>query len=527
MQLVSYRFLFFLISLFVLYYLIPKRFQWVLLLAASYLFYISSGLTAVLYLASTTVSTWCAALQIGKMTECGKLYVKEHGLAGQERKEFNLTLKKKQRHIMIAVLFLNFGILAVLKYANFALSNVNAVLSLSGSGTELPYTDWLLPLGISYYTFQSMGYLIDIYHKKYQPEKKLGRFALFVSFFPQIIQGPISRFDELHKELFKEHALDWLQVRMGLTRILWGYFKKLVVADRIAPAAMMIAQNPEQYHGIYGWIGMFAYTLQMYGDFTGGIDIVIGVAQLFGVKLPENFERPFFSKSLSEFWRRWHMSLMRWFREYVFFPVSTSRLSQKLSGFAKKHFGKGAGRRAPLYFASIVVWFITGIWHGASWNFVAWGMANCTVLLVSQELTPLYKRFRTRFAWSKSRGYEAFEVIRTFILFCLIEMFEYYPFGMVFQMFGSMIVDFRIGELFDGRFSELGLSAADWMILAASVLLMLAVSLAGRRKSVREGLMEKPLGLRFALLYGLFIVVLIFGIYGQGYDASQFIYNQF
>lgn len=527
MLLVSYQFLFFMLALFLPYYLIPRRYQWILLLGASYLFYLSGGVWAFLYLLITTATTWLAALQIGKMAEQGKAHIKEQALSGEEKKKYNLQLKKKQRHIMIFGLLLNFGILAVLKYTNFVLGNVNGLLSTLGAGGELPFVDWLLPLGISYYTFQSTGYLIDIYHRKYQPEKKLCRYALFVSFFPQIIQGPISRFDELSGQLFEEHSFEWMQIKAGLMRILWGYFKKLVAADRIAPVMAAIVLSPDEYGGIYVWIGMIAYTLQMYADFTGGIDIVIGVAQLFGVKLPENFERPFFSKSLSEFWRRWHMSLMRWFREYIFFPVSTSRASKSLSNFLRRTLGKGAGRRAPLYFASIVVWFVTGIWHGASWNFVAWGMANCAVLLISQEFSPLYKRFRSRFSWTGSRGYEAFEVIRTFLLFCMIEMFEYYPFHTVFRMFGSMFLEFRPGQLFDGSFTRLGLAAADWIVLLFAAFLMLLVSLAGRNGSVRGKLMARPVWMQFILLYGLFLCVLVFGVYGQGYDASQFIYNQF
>ena len=180
-----------------------------------------------------------------------------------------------------------------------------------------------------------------------------------------------------------------------------------------------------------------------------------------------------------------------------------------------------------MYFASIVVWFVTGIWHGASWNFVAWGMANCVALLASQELTPVYKRFHSRFAWMDTRGYEAFAVIRTFVLFCMIEMFEYYPFGVVFSMFGSMFFDFRISQLFDGRLMQMGLGGSDWLVIGFSVLLMLLVSLAGRRGSVRQKVLEKAFPVRFILLYGLFLGVLIFGMYGRGYDASRFIYNQF
>lgn len=525
MQLVSYRFLFFLLILFAVYYITPRRAQWTVLLAASCVFYASGGTGGLTYLFCSVLSTWILALWIGRLTGQGRSFVKERGLSGDEKRAYNASVKKKQRALMLAGVVFNFGILAVLKYTNFFLGNVNAALS--GAGYEFPYVDWLLPLGISYYTFQSMGYLIDVYHRKYEPERNPFRFALFVSFFPQMTQGPVSRFDELSGQLFAGHEFEWNTVRAGLVRILWGYFKKLAVADRIAPAVAVISGNPAEYQGAYVWAGMLLYTLMMYGDFTGGIDIALGVAELFGVKLPENFDRPFLSRSLSEFWRRWHMSLMRWFREYIFFPVSTSRASRKCSDVMRRLFGKGAGRRAPLYLASITVWFITGIWHGASWNFVSWGLANCAALLISQELSPLYKRFRKRFAWTETGAYRAFETVRTFIVFSMLEMFEYYPFPAVFSMFGSMLFRLSSGSLPDGRLMEMGLSAGDWFIAGLSVILMIAAVFVGRKAGARAWLFERPAWLRFLLIYGLFLVVIVFGAYGRGYDAGQFIYNQF
>ncbi len=526
MLLVSYEFLFFLAVLLALYYLLPGRFQWPLLLAASVLFYLSGGAFAIVFLITTTVTTWFLALRLEAMTERAAARVKELGLSGGEKRAFQAAVKQKKKRVLIAGLILNFGLLAVLKYTNFFLGNVD-VLFFGGSG-EGPYVDWLLPLGISYYTFQATGYLIDVYHKKIHAQKNLARYALFVSFFPQIVQGPISRFDELAAQLTESRRFDWLTIRLGLMRMLWGFFKKLVAADRIAPAVAVIVQNPDQYQGIYVWIGMFAYMLQMFADFTGGIDIVIGAAQLFGIRLPENFNRPFSSRSLAEFWRRWHMTLMRWLREYIFFPVSTSRASQKLSGAARRFLGKGAGRRAPLYFASVTVWLITGIWHGASWNFVAWGLANCAVLLISQECSPLYRRFCSRFAWTASRGYAAFEVARTYLVFCMIEMFEYYSFDVVFSMFGSMFFGIRPWQFSGELAASLGLSAADWIVVGLSALLMFAVGLAQRDgRSVRERIFALPGWQRFFVIYGLFLAVLVLGVYGQGYDASQFIYNQF
>lgn len=527
MLLVSYEFAAFFILLLTVYYLVPGRLQWLLLLAASYWFYVSGGLLYVCYPLFTTVSTWLIARKIGRITRQAKAAIRDQQMDREQKREYNKTVKKRQCRWMQLGLVLNFGILAVLKYTGFVLESLSGLFHLVGAEGRLPSVGWLLPLGISYYTFQSMGYLIDVYHRKYEPEENLAKFALFVSFFPQVIAGPISRFDQLRESLFAAHRFQWKQVRDGAERMLWGYFKKLVVADRLAPAVLAITSSPETYDGIYVLLGMVGYTVWMYADFAGGIDIVLGAAQMFDIRLPENFDRPFFSRSLGEFWRRWHMTLMLWLREYIFFPVSGSRFAKKISGVVRGLFGKEAGTKAPVYVGSIVVWLTAGIWHGASWNFVAWGMANCVVMLISQELSGCYRSFHKRFEFSNHARYRYFEMIRTFLLFCCLEMFEYYSFGNVFVMFWNMITGARIGQLFDGRLAGLGLSSADWMMVLLGVLLMFVISVLQGRGSVRRQLAQQPAVMQYAAVFGLFLVVLVAGVYGQGYDASQFIYNQF
>ena len=527
MFLVSYEFMLFLLLLTAVYYLAPKRFQWILLLAASYLFYLCGGPVYVVYPLVTTFTTWFLARKIGTVTADARRHIKEMKLGREEKKAYNQTVRKRKKPLLLLGLFLNFGILAVLKYMNFVLQNTNGLLRFFRVPMEFYAVGWLLPLGISYYTFQSMGYLIDVYNGKYEPEQNPARFALFVSFFPQLVAGPISRFDQMKEELFAAHPFDFRQVKLGAERMLWGYFKKLVIADRLGPAVSVIIASPAEYNGIYAFLGMVGYTVWMYADFAGGIDIVIGAAQILGVKLPENFDRPFLASSLAEFWRRWHMTLMQWLREYIFFPVSTSRLSKKISVLTGKIFGKKASQKAPVYVANIVVWLVAGIWHGASWKFVAWGMANCVVMLSSAELAGAYRSWHKRFAWTDTKGYRCFTVVRTFFLFCCLEMFEYYPFTTVFAMFGNMLTSSRISQLFDGRMAALGLSASDWRLLGVSVAVMALGAVFRRFHGFREKLDQKPVWLQYAAVFGLFLVVLLTGAYGHGYDASQFIYNQF
>jgi len=527
MLLVSYEFMAFLALLVVLYYVVPGRFQWILLLASSYVFYAWGGIAYLLYPLVTTGTTWFLARAIGRMTLQSRAWVKEHNPGREEKREHNRQVKKKQRRVMVLGLVLNFGILAVLKYLNFLLENVNALLGMAGVTGELAYVGWLLPMGISYYTFQSMGYLMDVYYRKYEPEENLARFALFVSFFPQMVAGPISRFEQMKDSLYGVHKFQMRNVKLGAERMLWGYFKKLVIADRLGPAVAVLIGSPEVYDGIYVLLGMAGYTLWMYADFAGGMDIVLGTAQMLGIRLPENFDRPFLSKSLGEFWRRWHMTLMLWLREYIFFPVSTSRFSQKASKLAAGVLGKKAGGKAPVYIATLTVWFVAGIWHGASWNFIAWGMANGIVLLVSQELAGCFRRFRGRFSFASTRAYRLFQVIRTIFLFACLEMFEYYSFGTVFAMFGSLITSSSLSQLADGRLGTLGLNGADLGVLAAGIVFLLGAGLLKAGGSVRERLEKKPALLQYGVVFGLFVLVLVTGVYGHGYDASQFIYNQF
>ncbi|MFR5602045.1 MAG: MBOAT family O-acyltransferase [Lachnospiraceae bacterium] len=526
----SYEFMGFILLLLIAYYLIPAKHQWKLLLAASYLFYLTSGWENLLFILVTTASTYGAARLIGDLHTSQAQYLKEHKqeMTREERKSYKAKVKGKQWKLLLFCLLFNFGILAVLKYTNFAIVNLNGLLSLVKSQKQIDFVTLILPLGISFYTFMSMGYVIDVYRGKYPAEQNPGKVALFVSFFPQLIQGPISRFDDLNETLFGEHRFEWEQIRLGFWRILWGYFKKMVIADRILTAVTAIVGNPETYDGIYVFVGMMFYALQLYADFTGGIDITIGIAQMLGIRLKENFIRPYFSKNITEYWRRWHISLGAWFTEYIFYPVSVCKPMLDFSRFARKHFGDYVGKRMPVYVASLAVWFTTGIWHGASWNFVVWGLLNGLVIIVSQECQPLYDRFHKRFSVAHTFGWRLFQVVRTVLLLSSLRMLDCYrDVPLTFRMFGDMLLHSRISQLFDGRLMTLGLTIADYGILIIGTMILMGASLAGRSGSLRDWLAKQPFAVRTALVYGCFLAVLIFGAYGVGYDSSQFIYNQF
>ena len=532
---VSYGFIAFIAILIILYYLVPKRFQWILLLAANFGFYFSAGKFYPIFILVTSISVWLAGVLMSRCDDKLEQY-NEKIASGEipkpsreEKKAYKQKIQNKKKCWMLLFLILNLGILAVVKYTNFVIDNTNNILDVFGK-SQMSHVDLIVPLGISFYTFQAVSYLIDVYWNRCQAQKNLPKFILFVSFFPQLIQGPISRYGDLSQTLYEEHSFDWKQVRFGIERIMWGYFKKLVIADRIAPAVGVIMSDPDYYTGGFVLLGMLFYAVQLYADFTGGIDITIGIAQCLGIHLEENFIRPFFSKNIAEYWRRWHITMGTWFRDYVFYPCSISKPMKNITGWVKKHFGMAAARRVAVYITTMLVWLATGIWHGAAWHFVVWGLVNGVIILISEELTPLYDRFHKKFPTLVSTfGYKAFQVIRTFLLMCCIRMFDTYAdVTLACRQFVRMFTQFKLfGQVTIAELTEMGLTREDYVIVLLGVLVMFAVSLAGRNGSIREKISHKPYVVRYGLFLTLFFAILLLGSYGVGFDAQQIIYNQF
>ena len=302
MSFVSLNFVIFVAAAAGAYFLCPSKYRWCILLAASQIFYLLSSPHTYVFLLFTTVTTFCGGLLIESQTDKYKIYVKEHKaeLDRKKKKEIKAGYEKKKRWILLAVLLLNLGILAFVKYFKVYINMISEALNL----------DWLhfdagilIPLGISFYTFQSLGYLIDIYREQYKADRNLAKFGLFVSWFPQIIQGPISRYDQLAEQLYEPHSFQYERVKFGIQLMMWGWFKKLVIADRVAVFVNQVFDRYTEYTGFYAILGVIGYTIQIYGDFSGGMDIARGVSQIFGIDLTLNFKRPYFATSIPEFWR--------------------------------------------------------------------------------------------------------------------------------------------------------------------------------------------------------------------------------
>ncbi len=521
MSFISFSFVLFFAVLSIAYYGLPRRWQWPLLLVFSAFFYLAADLRYAVFLLVTVVSAYIALCRMDSRLKAQERYLAENkSLSREEKKHYRAGVKRRNRITLTVCLVLNFSMLFFCK-----------VLLLPGptaaaEGTALSFLSLGLPLGMSFYLFQTMGYCIDVYRGKAKAQRNFFQFALFTTYFPYLIQGPINSYAQLGENLWKPHDFDGKQWSFGLQRMLWGYFKKLVIADRIAPLVGAL-RGPE-----LGGAGFFlltlSYAVQIYGDFTGGIDITIGMSQCLGIPLRENFLRPYFSKNIAEYWRRWHICLGEWMKDYIFYPISVSAPMLRLSKAARARFGN-FGKRLPVYVASVATWLVTGIWHGLTPNFILWGMLNCFVIVVSEELAPLYDSFHGRFHLKDKGWYGWFEVARMFLLMNFIRACDLFPqVGDYFAGFGRMVLRPNFGILTDGTLLTLGLTALDFGILAAGIVLVFAVSLyQEKRGSVREMLWGKNPWIRYGLLFALLLAVLLLGKYGTGYNASSFIYNQF
>ena len=529
MQFTSFSFILFAALTLIVYYLVPRRSQWKVLLLFSLFFYAFAGAEYLFFILYTWFVTFLTGHTLQHFADREDAYVEENRetLSKEERKAYRAKEKKKRLRILTVGLILGFGMLAVLKYTAFAVGNINGILSAFDAKT-LTVPSLLLPLGISFYTFQSMGYLIDVYRKKVRAEHNPAKLMLFVTFFPQLLQGPISRFGDLQEQLMGEHAFNGENVRAGLFRVAWGYFKKLIVADTAMIGIKTLIEQSDKFDGAYVFVLILLYSAQIYGDFTGGIDITIGLSEAMGIRLAENFNRPFSSKSTKEYWNRWHITMGTWFTDYIFYPLSVCKGMQKLTLAATKKLGKGFGMRLPVYTATIATWFLTGLWHGAGWNFIVWGLLNCLVILVSRECEPLYRRFHKRFPkLADNRIWITWQMARTFLLMGLIRSLDCYrDVPKTFRLWGSMLTKWNVGELFTGGITSFGLGIPEWCVIFGGIIVINMFDRLGRETPVHHRAAQKPV-VWFAGVCALVVAILIFGAYGIGYDASQFIYQQF
>ncbi|MBD5133219.1 MAG: MBOAT family protein [Clostridiales bacterium] len=527
MALTSFEFLLFISAVFLGYFIFPKKYRWVWLLLTSIYFYLSASVICVSFLLLSITSSYLFGVYCNQLTAKRESFYEEE-TDKELCKAYKKQLEQKRKRAAAAVILFNLAILGVLKYAGFVFENISRIVRLFIPVFGLPGLELVLPLGISFYTFMAIGYCIDVYREVIEGEKNPFKLALFLSFFPHIIQGPIDRYDELAFQLYEGHSFDYDRVTQGLYRMLWGFFEKLVVADRLAILVNTVIDNSNSYSGLYLVIAIFCYAVQIYADFAGYMDIALGAAKIIGISPAENFDVPYFAATIPEFWRRWHMTLGSWFRDYLFYPILRSSFCKKITKGLQGKVDKSTIGTITTCLALCVVWFTTGLWHGASWHYIAWGVYYGVLIILSTVTKPFTKRISKMLRINRDTNrWKLYCIAKTFLLVLL---------GYIFFRAKSLIcaisIIFRIATKFAPAFNapntDFGLDCQDMVVAVAGILvLFIADMLKYHKVDILKLFRWLPLAIRWLILYGTIAVILLFGIYGPEYDPSSFIYFQF
>lgn len=513
MSITSLQFLMLFAVSLVLYYLIPGKFQWLALVLYSVCFFVlSSALFTGIYLLVNIVVTHSVVCLMRKAKADGR--------------------EKWSRPALFVGILVNVGILAVLKYSNFFIDIINSVIARIGTDYRLPETNFVSPVGISFYTIISVGYLLDSYWLKgadLQPN--LFKTALFIGYYPQMTSGPITKYQEMKGQLYASHRFDYTKIAFGMQRILWGLFKKLVISTRTANIVNGIYGNIESYGGLYIWSAAFLFMVQLYTDFSGCMDIIMGVSECYGIDLPENFKTPFFARSVQEYWQRWHITLGVWLRDYILYPILRTEVWRKMTGWIKVHWGKKASKQIPSYLGMLCVWLLIGLWHGGGWKYIlGMGLWFWGCIVLSDVFQPVFKKIIAFMQIdTESFSWHLFQSLRVFVLVSVGNMFfRLNSLSETLRAIKRSVSVWNPWIFFDGSMMRFDVTYADLNIIIFGVFLLFVVwSLQEKYTCARAWIQRQILPFRWLIWLGLFAVILIYGNYGPGYDAADFIYRGF
>lgn len=494
----SFDFLIFFPIVLLIYYAIPDRIKYIWLLVTSYYFYMCWNAKYALLILLSSAITYLSGIAMEKV---------DRNISSAEK------ISRYKKIIVAISLVSNLGILFYFKYFNFAVSLLAKVLSYVHITISIPRFDILLPVGISFYTFQALGYTLDVYRGDIYAEKNFLRYALFVSFFPQLVAGPIERSKNLLKQLAVTNKFNYRKAKKGFLLMLWGFFLKIVLADRIAIFVDKVYGDYETYTGWYLVIATILFGVQVYCDFAGYSIIAVGAAKFLGVDLMENFDAPYLSTSVAEFWRKWHISLTSWFKDYLYIPLGGSR-----RGKLRKYFNK------------VVVFLVSGLWHGASISYVVWGGLNGCYQVIGEILMPLREK-----VWHicniqpESKGHRLLQMGCTYILI---------DFTWIFFRANSFSEGVAIVKhicrasnpwiLFDGGLYQCGLDQRNFQFMLVAIGILLFADICKKKKiCIIDSILEEDTWFQWIFVLAAVMIILIFGIYGPSYDAANFIYFQF
>jgi alginate O-acetyltransferase complex protein AlgI len=484
----SIEFLIFFPLVAVAFFSLPHRWRWVLLLGASYLFYASWNPKYLVVLLTMTA--------IGYLS--GRLLERE-------------TRPTTRRFILTLSLLASLGVLFSFKYFELSSRALRAVFEQMGVANLIPGFNLLLPLGISYFTFQTLSYILDVYRGGIKAERHAGIYALFIAFFPHVTAGPIARANLLLPQFHAAHAPDYEQIVSGLQRMAWGFFKKLVIADRLAVAVNTVYNDPTAYTGLPLILATYAFAFQVYCDFSGYADIAIGAARVMGFKLQENFNQPYYAQSIPDFWRRWHITLYNWLRDYIFYPLNRALKRSRLASDGV----------LALALPPMLTMLASGLWHGTAWTFIVWGALHGIFMVSSVLWNRANVPLRLPFSLP-TQVVNGLKVFATFHLVCFAWIFfRAASISDAVYILQHLFVDFGTGA----SLSELmSLGGYDWLIAVLAILIMEAVHWGQRKNgSLREVFRRQPVWLRWSVYYALVVVIFMFGKFGAG----EFIYARF
>ncbi len=477
-----------------IYFLVPKKLRYIWLLGASYYFYMCWNAKYAILLLVSTLTTWLA----GWMIQIAK----------------DVRVKKGA---MAACIVVNIAILFFFKYFNFFTDTCNRILSKLNIQIPENTLDVLLPVGISFYTFQALGYIIDVYRGRIEAEKNPLRYALFVSFFPQLVAGPIERSENLLKQVRnvdKMKIWNYENITSGLTLMMWGLFVKMVIADRVAVLVNTVFDGVYMYGTVALAAGAMGFALQIYCDFMGYSTIAVGAARVMGFTLMENFETPYFATSVSDFWRRWHISLSSWFCDYVYIPLGGNRCS-----------------KVRKYFNLLVTFGVSGLWHGANWTYVFWGMLHGVYQIVGDITRPVRQAVCIKCqAKTESFSFKLAQMVGTFFFVDIAWIFfRASSISVALDYCKRLFTKWDPWSLFNGEIYTLGLDRFEFNILVVAAIVLFLVDLLRyfKKQTITEFLKEQCIWFRWGVILLLIFACIIYGMYGIQFESSQFIYFQF
>lgn len=483
----SYKFFIFFPLVCFIYFILPKKIKNIWLLITSYMFYMLFDIKSVVVLIACTIITYVSGLIIGN------------------GKETNKSAKKQVLVTSISILIM---ILVLFKYLEFLVGNLNAILGTDNLNWSL---NILMPVGLSFITLQAIGYIIDVYRGDIKGEKNFIKFALFISYFPRVISGPIERAKNFLPQLDSPKGFDHKRIKDGLIIFLWGLFEKIVIADRAALVVNKVFNNYTTYGGIYIFVALVLCAFRTYADFSGYSLMAMGASKILGYDLIENFRSPYFSKSIGEFWKRWHISLSSWLKDYIYIPLGGSR--------------KGKLRK---YVNILIVFLVSGLWHGANWSCVIWGLLYGVYQIFGDVTKGIRNTVKIKLGIKNDTT--SHSVLQTLITFMLVAVTSVFlETGGVLKsidVLKNMIGTYNPWVIFDGSItSKIGLASHSFWLLVISIIVMLLVDYAKYKGcDVKEWISKQDLWFRWTLYIVLVVSILVFGVWGPNYDASAFVY---